>query len=99
MPPYLDSANQAFVDAGARAGGPPLQNLSYKDARQVLEGLQKHTTSGDVGQEEVDVPTSSGSTKCFLYKPASAKGDLPVIFYFHGGGWILGSPSTHYSLV
>jgi acetyl esterase/lipase len=66
----------------------------------VLEGLQKHPSSTDVTREELDAPVGpAGSVKTFLYKPAGARGDLPLIFYFHGGGWILGSPSTHDSLV
>jgi len=30
-----------------------------------------------------------------IYRPKGAKGLLPVVMYFHGGGWILGSKNTH----
>jgi acetyl esterase len=99
MSPYLDPDTQAFVDAGAKSGGPPLQELSAAEAREMFENLQKHTPSTDVMQQEIDVTVGSDNVKSFLYKPTSAKGDLPLIFYFHGGGWILGSPTIHDSLV
>ncbi|OMP87388.1 putative alpha/beta hydrolase [Diplodia seriata] len=100
MAPYLDPVNQAFVDAGAKAGGPPLQTLRPDEARAVLEGLQQHEPSRDVLRENIDVPVrTSGPVKTVLFKPANASGPLPLAFYFHGGGWILGSPNTHDSLV
>jgi acetyl esterase len=101
--PYLDPQNQAFIDAGIKAGGPSLESLSYTAAREVLEGLQAHTPSSDVTREELSilVGATSSLVKTYLYKPASTKEVkvLPTIFYFHGGGWILGSPHTHDSLV
>src|SRR5262252_3443732 len=30
-----------------------------------------------------------------IYRPPNAKGLLPVVMYFHGGGWVLGSKNTH----
>jgi acetyl esterase len=100
MTHYLDPINQAFADAGVKAGGPPLESLSYTAARQILEDAQKHVAVTDVTREEVDAPVGpNGSVKTFIYKPSSAKGKLPTVFYFHGGGWILGSPETHDSLV
>lgn len=91
MAPYLDPVNQAFVDAGAKAGAPPLQELQYDEARAVLEGLQQHEPSRDVLREELDVPVGAGGTvKTVLFKPANADTAVPLAFYFHGGGWILG---------
>jgi len=100
MAPYLDPQNQGFVDDLAKGGGPPLQDLPYVDARQVLEGFQQHEPAKDVTREEFDAPVGpTGSVKTFIFKPTGATGDLPVIFFFHGGGWILGSPNTHDELV
>ncbi|OJD32907.1 esterase [Diplodia corticola] len=100
MAPYLDPVNQSFVHALAKAGAPPLQELQYDEARAVLEGLQQHEPSQDVLREKIDAPVgSSGTVKTVLFKPANASTPLPLAFYFHGGGWILGSPNTHDSLV
>jgi len=47
----------------------------------------------DVVVEEVSVLGVSG----LLFTPANAGGEAPVL-YFHGGGWIVGSPETHRTL-
>ena len=91
MAPYLDPINQAFIDAGAKAGGPPLHELPFIEARNVLEGLQEHKPASDVTTEDIEVTAgSSGTVKTVIYKPANAKGELPIALYTHGGGWILG---------
>jgi acetyl esterase len=94
MAPYLDPVNQAFVDAGSKAGGPPLYELSYVDARAALEDIQAHESASDVVTTEFDVETPAsptGKVKTVLYRPAgSERAVLPTIFYTHGGGWILG---------
>lgn len=94
MAPYLDPVNQAFIDAGAKAGGPPLYELSYVDARAALEGIQAHEPAADVVSSRFDVETSAsptGKVTTVLYKPKGSEGTaLPTIFYTHGAGWILG---------
>ena len=59
---YLDSVNQAFVDAGAKAGGSLLYELSYVDARAALEGIQAHEPASDVISTEFDVGTPASPT-------------------------------------
>ena len=39
---------------------------------------------------ELDVPTRDGSVRGRLYRP-TASADLPLLVFFHGGGWELGS--------
>jgi acetyl esterase len=95
--PILEPTTQAFVDALAAQGGKPLYELSYADARKLLEDAQ----SGDVPKLSADVeerafpvgPTGEVSVR--IYRPQNVKGLLPVVMYFHGGGWILGSKNTH----
>jgi acetyl esterase len=98
MSQYLDPTNQAFVDAGAKAGGPALYELGYTGARNLLEALQEHQAAKDVTTEEIKVDTkwsSTGSVTAVIYKPAGAAGDLPAFFFTHGGGWILGRLAFH----
>jgi acetyl esterase len=95
--PILEPTTQAFVDSLAAAGGKPLYELSYPDARKLLEDAQ----SGEVTKLPADVedrtfpvgPTGEVSVR--IYRPSGAKGVLPAVMYFHGGGWILGSKNTH----
>jgi acetyl esterase len=34
-----------------------------------------------------------------VVRPAQSEGLLPVVMYFHGGGWIMGNPETHDRLI
>jgi hypothetical protein len=43
----LESKTQAFIDALSAQGGKPIYQLSYDDARQVLEDAQDAAQSGD----------------------------------------------------
>src|SRR6266852_71853 len=95
--PILEPKTQAFVDALAAQGGKPLYELSYADARRVLEDAQAievRKLPADV--EEKILPVGpGGEVSVRIYRPKGAKGLLPVVMYFHGGGWILGSKNTH----
>ncbi|WP_374652790.1 alpha/beta hydrolase [Dongia sp.] len=49
-----------------------------------------------VSVETVMVPAGNGARRALLYRPAGAgAASLPVVVYFHGGGWMLGSPESH----
>jgi len=95
--PILEPKTQAFVDALNAQGGRPLYELSYADARKVLEDAQAievRKLPADV--EEKILPVGpGGEVSVRIYRPKGAKGLLPVVMYFHGGGWILGSKNTH----
>ena len=94
----LEPKTQAFVDALAAQGGKPLYELSYADARKVLEDAQ---ASASVTKLPADVEDKifpvgpTGQTSVRIYRPKGAKGTLPVVMYYHGGGWVLGSKNTH----
>jgi acetyl esterase len=95
--PVLEPATQAFVDALNAQGGKPLYELSYADARKLLEDAQAIDVKklpADV--EEKILPVGpGGQVSVRIYRPKGAKGLLPVVMYIHGGGWILGSKNTH----
>ncbi|KAF4993341.1 hypothetical protein FDECE_13456 [Fusarium decemcellulare] len=97
MSTYLDPESSAFADAASK--GQPLYEKSYKEAREVLEGIQNYKPASDVKQEEIKVPVNGTDVVAVVFRPANAQGTLPLIFYTHGGGWILGSPTTHGSLM
>ena len=96
--PYmLEPKTQAFIEALDAEGGRRIYELSYGDARKVLEDAQAGnvtTLPADVEDEVLPVgPTGEVSVR--IYRPKGAKGPLPVVMYFHGGGWVLGSENTH----
>jgi acetyl esterase len=41
----------------------------------------------------------TGTTRIRIVRPAGAHGTLPLVFYTHGGGWVLGDTITHERLV
>src|SRR6267142_1026813 len=95
--PVLEPKTQAFIDAVNAQGGKPLYELSYKDARKVLEDAQSgNVTKLPANVEERVLPVGpQGEVSVRIYRPIGAVGLLPVVMYFHGGGWILGSKNTH----
>jgi acetyl esterase len=93
----LEPTTQAFVDSLAAQGGKPIYQLSYKDARKVLEDAQAQPVAklpADI-EDEVLPTGPGGEISVRIFRPQNAKGHLPAVMYFHGGGWVLGSKDTH----
>lgn len=84
----LDPITQNFVTSVAKEK--PLYEQSYVDARQQLETLQKHEASLDIKEFKIEVPFDGRRVPAVIFRPHLAKHDMPVLFYTHGGGWILG---------
>lgn len=99
--PVLESSTQKFLDDLKAAGGPPIYTLKYEEARNVLRGAQsgpvpKATTTS----EDTSFPVGpSGKVNVRIVRPTSANEKLPVVMYYHGGGWVLGDKETHDRLV
>jgi acetyl esterase len=97
----LEPTTQHFIDALAAKGGPAIYTLSPSDARNVLAGAQ----SGPIAKLPADIEAKTlpvgptGKTKVYVVRPAGAKATLPVVMYFHGGGWVLGDEGTHDRLI
>ncbi|WP_266182113.1 alpha/beta hydrolase [Dyella humicola] len=98
----LEPSTQKFIDGLSAAGGPPLYTLAPEAARRVLVSVQ---SSGPVHMPDADVIHRTiavgpkGRTNIVVVRPHGAKGVLPGVVYFHGGGWILGDFGTHERLV
>ncbi|MGC2201103.1 MAG: alpha/beta hydrolase, partial [Stellaceae bacterium] len=97
--PILEPHTQQFVDGLADA--PPIFTLSPDEARSVLFRAQSMPVGKPSAQiEDVAFPVGpTGSVPVRIVRPARALGPLPVVVYFHGGGWILGDRGTHDRLV
>jgi acetyl esterase/lipase len=79
----------------ADLGLPPLETLPVADARAFVEAIAATRPPGpDVG-EIVDghLPGPAGELAYRVYRPASP-GPHPILAYFHGGGWVLGSQDS-----
>lgn len=97
--PVLDPTTQHFIDS--LAGSTPIYKLSPKAAREVLDKAQSVAVGmALVTVRQMNLPIGpAGQTSVHVVRPDGATGTLPVIVYFHGGGWILGDFHTHERLV
>jgi acetyl esterase len=93
----LTPAMHKVLDAMARAGHVPLHALSPRVARMTYAagaGVLEPPAHKLARVEEVQIPVRDGSSiAARLYAPSHAV--LPVLVYFHGGGFVIGSVATH----
>jgi acetyl esterase len=101
-PPALEPTTQAFIDALAARGGPPLYTLSVSEARAFLDDLQAADAPPPIPadiEDRVIVGGPTGSVPIRIVRPEGASERLPVVLYIHGGGWVLGNERTHDRLI
>jgi acetyl esterase len=97
--PTLELHTQQFIDS--LAGAPPIYTLSPADARSVLARAQSIPVGKPNAEiEDITLPVGpAGSVPIRIVRPAGTAEVLPVVMYFHGGGWILGDRDTHDRLI
>ena len=97
--PTLELHTQQFVDE--LAGAPPIYSLSPDEARSVLVRAQSIPVGKPSAQvADITLPVGpTGSVPIRVIRPVAAAEVLPVVMYFHGGGWVLGDRDTHDRLV
>ena len=84
-----------MLETMASMGLPPLESLTPSDARALWDASASIMPPGpDVGEVVNGVFASpAGDLAYQLLRPATA-GPHPVVLYFHGGGWVLGSATS-----
>lgn len=100
----LEQITRAFLDNLQRQGGPPIHTLSPHDARAVLSGLQASSPvkklPADIENRTIPGAIDGKDISITIVRPPnSSNQSLPVVMFFHGGGWILGGFDTHDRLV
>lgn len=97
----LEPETRSFLEKVNKQGGTPIYQLSPKDARKVLSDLQAAQVAklpADIN--DLDIPVGpEGRVSVRIIRPKGNKEILPVVMYFHGGGWVLGGKDTHDRLV
>jgi acetyl esterase len=93
----LDPQVLAMRERSEKAGTPPLYTLTLAQAREAdLAAIQAASGGDEPVHEVVDrtVPGPDGTDlPVRIYRPSGER-DLPVLVYFFGGGWTLGSIET-----
>ena len=94
----LDPQAQFILDLAERSTRPLLETLDPPAARiQYAEVVA--AVSGDpprgVVTEDSTIPGPGGELGTRLYRPQDAEGTLPILIYFHGGGYVVGDRDTH----
>jgi len=84
----IDPAYYELLVEIAEEGVPPRQSLSVAGSRQLLADAFEDPRAGETSRDLV-VPGPNGEIPVRLYEP-EREGPLPVLVYFHGGGWVRG---------
>jgi acetyl esterase len=92
----LDPKAKEFLKQLADANLPPFGAMSVEDTRTAFDGM---ATFGGPPEpvarvENRSIPGPAGEIPVRIYAPESGR-PLPVLVYFHGGGWVIGSLETH----
>jgi acetyl esterase len=95
----LDPVARKLLDEVAASGRPNAHLLPIAEARVNFESLFAGLGAGEAVASVADhaIPVAGGAIPARSYRPsgASAGEALPLVVYFHGGGWLLGSVDSH----
>ncbi len=99
--------NQAVLDAlTKRLNLRPYHTLTPQQARLqpsfadgVMDVMRQQgrptTPPPGVSVRDISVPGAAGPINAKVYTPDGARGPLPVIVYYHGGGWVLANSQVY----
>lgn len=99
--PFLVKKVQNFINTLEAAGDKPLYEHTYEEAREILRRAQREKENFPNNTvDEVSVSVGGGrEMPVKIIRPKNPMGKLPIIFYIHGGGWVMGDYQTHERLV
>lgn len=95
----LEPAAQAFVTATSEP--PFLYQLPPAEGRAAVDQVQDEPIfEPEIDERWITVPGGpTGEVRTRIVRPKGATGDLPVVLYTHGAGWVFGDAHTHDRLV
>lgn len=103
----LDPQAREFLDKLERSRAPAMHTLSPEDARALVVPLRMPREPVDRIENRVIEGGPSEGLRLRVYHPHIAPGEgnviphqngRPVVVYFHGGGWVVGSIASHDAL-
>jgi acetyl esterase len=92
----VDPAVAALLEQMNNPDAPPLSAMSPADARAGFAGLAalQGPPENIHAVEDRRIPGPGGEIPVRIYRP-SAAANLPVLVYYHGGGWVIMDVETH----
>ena len=99
----IDPQVQALLDAAARSGRKPVNHFPPVEARVQFKEMRRALLppTPDIGSvHDFSVPGKHGPIPVRHYRPIGKNPNevLPVLIYFHGGGWVVGDLESHDAL-
>lgn len=92
----LDPQARAYLDYVASFNRPPYRDQTVEAIREGQFAILQF--AGDPEPvariEDIAIPGPGGPLPVRVYTPAGP-GPFPVLLYFHGGGWVIGTLDTH----
>jgi acetyl esterase len=97
----LEVKTRKFIEGLLAKKAPPIYTLSFEEARKVLDDAQKGPVKTPSVQVEEKILPCGPDQKISvsIIRPTGNDQKLPVIIFYHGGGWVLGNKNTHHRLV
>ena len=88
----LDPQAKAFLDQVAASGAPRFDQMTVQQAREAIRGLFATKEPPLPLKSVEDRVVNAGGVKLpvRIYTP-DGKGPLPILVFFHGGGWVVGN--------
>lgn len=93
----VDPQVQVLLDQMAAIEGPKLEDLPPPEARTLYAAFASMAPVPETAAvKDLSIPVDGGAITARLFVPMGAEGDgaLPVLVWFHGGGWVVGDLST-----
>ena len=99
----LHPQTQALLDLMIERGVPPTHTLTPAEARSFYRerrGFTQPAPPAVALLRELQADGPRGAVPLRLYRPmgSDAASVLPVLVYYHGGGWVIGDLDTHDTL-
>ncbi|WP_321796653.1 alpha/beta hydrolase [Caballeronia sp. J97] len=91
---YYRAVGEAFPALGPDADARAVRNRFSEVAKAYAKDRDDPVTA-----ENIEIPLEGRTLAARIYKPKAARGPLPLVVYFHGGGWVVGDLDTHDGLV
>jgi acetyl esterase len=92
----IDPQAKVLLDQITAIGGPQMHESSVEEARQMIGAMAAFSGEPPPIAEVVSrtVPGPAGEIPVRIFLPDGSR-PLPVLVYFHGGGWVIGGLDTH----